>query len=696
LTWLLDPNRAFWLLVELSCLFVLVRTAYQWRRLGRDRDARDAAVTAGVVGGLGAGLYFRWPQSSGYTVAGVWLVLLVLPALGLRGAQWLALGRRYAAAAGLVRWIGILRPLASWRDTYAFYWGLSRWAKGDKVGGLFTWQELVSRQGVWAEVVAVERFALEGQWEEVIHRIERVLTQPGIMPVLLPRYLRALGETGRLGSMLNSMAQRVRALATQPALLAQCLLPVFAFTGRTERLRELLQGPLAGLDRASQDAWLGTAELARGDRAAGQAHLLQARSRADGLQEDAIQRRLARPPTLAEPLLLAPERRLLDQLAEHSIALGRVMPACLPRRFPLVTWSIACSLLVMFLVELGRGGTTSPDTLLSLGALDPALVHAGQWWRLLAAQWLHFGPVHFGLNVLALLWLGVHVERALGRLQAAGVYLAAGTLGMLAHALLANLGLLPHAVLVGASGGVMGLAGASGAILLEGWRKRGLMVARLHLRWIVTLVLTQAVADLFLPAMSFLGHALGAAVGFGVAGVFVRLGWRWWLMVVLPGLALSGVGEKIATLLPWRRPPCSPGEVATCEATCELGLPESCAALGYKYGIGEDVAQDFARARALLARACQGGVMVACADLGVMHDRAEGGPRDHRRAFELYTQACRAENAFGCRNLALSLLRGEGTARDPAQARVLLQRACSADDQKSCELVGKTGPSPRD
>jgi rhomboid protease GluP len=687
LTWLLDPNRAFWLLVELSCGFVLLRTTLQWRRLRRDRDARDATATAGLVALLGAGLYFGWPESAGYAVAGAWLVLLVLPALGLRTAQWLAMGRHYRAAAGLVHWVGVLRPFTSWRDTHAYYLGLAHWAKGEKTAGLLSWQQLESRHGILAEVVIVERLALEGQWEEVIHRIEPALSQPGIMPALLPRYLRALGETGRLGSMLDTMAQRAQGLVMQPALLAQCLLPVFAFCGRTERLRALFEGPLAGLDRASQYAWVGTAEFARGEMAAGQADLERAQSRADGLQREAIARRLAAPPRLAEPVLSAAERCALAELEEHFVALGRVMPACLPRRFPLVTWSIAVSLLGMFLVELGHGGSTSPDTLLSLGALDPTLVRAGQWWRVFAAQWLHFGPVHFGLNVLALLWLGVHVERALGRLQAFGVYLAAGTLGMLAHALLSNLGLLPNAVLVGASGGVMGLAGASGAILLEGWRKQRLMVARLQLRWIVALVLTQAFADLFLPAISFLGHALGTAVGFGVAGIFVHLGWRLWLMVMLPALALSGFGEKLATLLPWRRPPCSPGEVATCQATCELGLLDSCAALGYKYATGEDVVQDFARARTLLTRACQGGVAVACADLGVMHDRAEGGPRDHRRAYHLYRLACDAGNAFGCRNLALSLLRGEGTARDPAQARVLLERACSAGDQKSCELA---------
>src|SRR5262249_16733971 len=39
----------------------------------------------------------------------------------------------------------------------------------------------------------------------------------------------------------------------------------------------------------------------------------------------------------------------------------------------------------------------------------------GEWYRLFTAAFLHYGPIHLGLNMLALWWLGQPVEAALGR-----------------------------------------------------------------------------------------------------------------------------------------------------------------------------------------------------------------------------------------------------------------------------------------
>jgi hypothetical protein len=232
----------------------------------------------------------------------------------------------------------------------------------------------------------------------------------------------------------------------------------------------------------------------------------------------------------------------------------------------------------------------------------------------------------------------------------------------------------------------MGLAGAAGAILLGGWRRRGVVAARTELGFIVLLVVAQAVADLSLPGVSFLGHALGATGGFALAGLMVGLGWRLWLGITLPALALSVGGEQGASRLPWRRLPCAGGEVAECAASCELGVLESCATLGYKYSVGEDVPRDYAHARTLLARACGGGLAEACTDLGVLYQGA-GGPPDPVRAYGLFQAACRGGSTDGCRKLGIAVWYGQGTRPDREQARVLFERACRAGDQRSCEFL---------
>ena len=65
-----------------------------------------------------------------------------------------------------------------------------------------------------------------------------------------------------------------------------------------------------------------------------------------------------------------------------------------------------------------------------LGAYPPGiplgnvgLAH-GEWWRLITAAFLHYGPIHLGMNMLALWWLGSPVEAALGRARYLLLYLA--------------------------------------------------------------------------------------------------------------------------------------------------------------------------------------------------------------------------------------------------------------------------------
>ena len=84
----------------------------------------------------------------------------------------------------------------------------------------------------------------------------------------------------------------------------------------------------------------------------------------------------------------------------------------------------------------------------------------GDYWRLLTAAFLHYGPVHLGLNMLALYWFGTPVEQYLGRFRFLLVYLVSGLAGS-AGALIVT----PNSPTVGASGAIFGIMGA--ALVLE-------------------------------------------------------------------------------------------------------------------------------------------------------------------------------------------------------------------------------------
>jgi membrane associated rhomboid family serine protease len=155
----------------------------------------------------------------------------------------------------------------------------------------------------------------------------------------------------------------------------------------------------------------------------------------------------------------------------------------------------------IYFLQLAGGASVNANSgwIFEHGALYGPLVAQGDWYRLLSAAFLHYGPFHLGLNMLALWWIGRPLESYLGAVRYLLLYLVSGLAGS-AGALIAN----PTGVTVGASGAIFGILGA--AIVLE---RQGILVlggSALPLL-IVNLAFTFAV-----PGISIGGH-LGGAVG---------------------------------------------------------------------------------------------------------------------------------------------------------------------------------------
>jgi rhomboid protease GluP len=73
--------------------------------------------------------------------------------------------------------------------------------------------------------------------------------------------------------------------------------------------------------------------------------------------------------------------------------------------------------------------------------------------------------------------------------------------------------------LVGASGAIMGLAGAIGATMLRGWRRENAQAAKQILIAIVLFLVMQTASDFFTPHVSKTAHLSGAIIGFMAAMV---------------------------------------------------------------------------------------------------------------------------------------------------------------------------------
>ncbi|MEP6811335.1 MAG: rhomboid family intramembrane serine protease, partial [Chthoniobacterales bacterium] len=289
------------------------------------------------------------------------------------------------------------------------------------------------------------------------------------------------------------------------------VLALLAFTGRTEALAHLLQTRFPGMPAETKEFWRATSELAAGETVAGRSRLLalQAKTNNALLRAD-IAARLSGPDQRA---ILTPASQSTVERFEKNLATRRRAVLAPESSWPTPAVAVLIALnLAMFLIEMKLGGTTSTFALHRLGALEPtAVLVGGQYWRLLAALFLHFGPLHLLVNLYALYVIGPSLEAALGWFRFTVCYLLAGLGSSGGVVLLWWLGWTRADLLVGASGAIMGIVGASAGLLL--WHHH-LPVARRRLITIGAIVLMQTVFDFLTPQVSMAAHLCGLVAGF--------------------------------------------------------------------------------------------------------------------------------------------------------------------------------------
>jgi membrane associated rhomboid family serine protease len=185
------------------------------------------------------------------------------------------------------------------------------------------------------------------------------------------------------------------------------------------------------------------------------------------------------------------------------------------RQFGITVSPVVLALIILnvavFVLEILAGGSTNPVTLHRLGELDTnSVIFRHQYWRLLTALFLHYGPIHIFFNLFALLLLGPALERQIGGFFFAVCYLVSGIGSSLVVVLLTKLRLLEPVQLVGASGCIMGVVGTWAGFLL---RHRHAPLARQRLRNIFVIVLLQLAFDLVTPRVSMSAHLGGLLTG---------------------------------------------------------------------------------------------------------------------------------------------------------------------------------------
>lgn len=181
------------------------------------------------------------------------------------------------------------------------------------------------------------------------------------------------------------------------------------------------------------------------------------------------------------------------------------------QRTPIVTFIVLGISLAIFAAEL-LIPQAGPLVRLN-GAQINELVAGGEWWRLLTAAFLHGGITHVGFNMYALYLFGPQLEREVGSVPFAALYVASALAGGAAFYISE-----PTGVAVGASGAIFGLFGAW---LAASYRGRHTAVGQAGLRNLLVLLGINLALG-FVPGANI---AWQAHLGGLVAGIVIAFVW---------------------------------------------------------------------------------------------------------------------------------------------------------------------------
>jgi rhomboid protease GluP len=493
------------------------------------RYLRGVIVACVLVLALMVFLLIVRPEQAGVISAVAWLIFLVIPAQGRRAIELLSARGRYPQAIRLAKIIRILHPADGYWEFPEILRAFDLEIKGDIEGSIAILQKYES-QSIMDFHATTRIMRLQFRYKDLLAWLEN---PDNITPMEMKRdpgvvesYLAALGQNGQIGRMIQEFQRLRPTLERSQGFLGLSYLRLFAHTGQRQPVDQLLSGIFYYLPPPAKKSWLALAELAAGKSEVGNTLLHEL---LESNTEDAIKRLatyyLQHPPPAANTILAEADLAVLQSIKqefEHFHAYERGA-AVLNNRRPYATWVIIILNLIMFVLEMQQGGSENLQTLYQLGALwPPAVLISGEWWRVLTAMFLHLGLAHIALNMLALYVLGPFLERMLGVRRYVLIYALSGLGSMVTILALTQAGLLQPNLLVGASGAILGLVGATAAIYLRDWRLRHSQLARSRLLRPLFIVVTQFMVDLIIPQTSLVGHLSGAVWGFITALLVIR------------------------------------------------------------------------------------------------------------------------------------------------------------------------------
>ena len=128
---------------------------------------------------------------------------------------------------------------------------------------------------------------------------------------------------------------------------------------------------------------------------------------------------------------------------------GGMAGSGMPRMTPAVKYLLIINVAVFIMQSFGNGAIE--------GVFAATTAEPFQIWRLITFQFLHADPIHLLCNMIGLFFLGRILEMNWGTKKFLRFYLVCGAVGGALYLVFSHLDLLAPGILIGASGGVLGL-----------------------------------------------------------------------------------------------------------------------------------------------------------------------------------------------------------------------------------------------
>jgi len=467
--------------------------------------------------------WLLFPDSVGYLTGALALSFILLPTWIHNAAARASNHFQYGRARRLFRIAALLHPLDGWREMPRLFEAFELAHDGKLEEAVALLRILTQSTSSVAQVAEAHRLRLLGRWRELKALAERnglaTLKRDASLFVL---YLRALGELGEVDNLAEYMRAHEQTLIGSGAFDAG-ILYLFAFSGHIELTRQALVGSRQVYSESAREFWVALAAEHAGDVAQAQRGFKRLRDTGDAQTRERAARHLDN--LLLAPAPAPPSPRT-QAIVTHFARLAGQRQNLIPnsprvRTERTLVLALICVNVAAYLGMYFPHWFNPPEALGADWAFYAPDILTGQWWRVLSYLFTHANLIHLVMNMAGLWVLGPFIERAFGRARFAVIYLFSGCVGSAVYLALFWYGIVKPEPLVGASGCIMGLLGATIALMARAWlRDRASIAAQLFFR-LLAVVALQVWFDYRTPQIAGLAHMLGLGGGF-LAGLVLR------------------------------------------------------------------------------------------------------------------------------------------------------------------------------